>query len=473
MTRPIFIVDDDRSIRWVLNRRLSGAGFEVREFESGKGVLEGVAEVRPSLIFLDVSMPDVSGLDLLREIQAGFPDLPVVIMTALTTVDTAVDAFGRGAAEYLPKPFDLDIALELAQRLTQASAGKGAAKEETGSAPGIIGKAPAMQELFRAIGRVAPTELAVLVHGESGTGKELVAQTIHRASRRAAGPFVAVNMAAIPSELMEAELFGHERGAFTGAVQKRSGYFQQGKGGTLFLDEIGDMPLSTQTRLLRVLQEREFTPVGSTMPIKADVRIVAATHQDMEQQVASGRFREDLFYRLNVMPLEIPPLRDRPQDIPLLLKYFIQKVAVELGIKPKDCTPGALERMVRHPWPGNVRELENMVRRLMVLVAGERITVADLPKSMQQQREGLGLAETVGQVLDRFFGSLDGNRPVNLMEVVLAEVERPLIERVLERTNQNQVEAALMLGIHRNTLRKKMAEYGLSGRGRGRPVSEG
>ena len=368
----VWVIDDDRSIRWVLERTFKQAGMEVSSFESAQGVLEELERAQPDAIVSDIRMPGVDGLRLLSQIRAGYPDLPVIIMTAHSDLDSAVSAYEGGAFEYLPKPFDVDDAVALVRRAVEYRRERGGAQAEAPSpqTTEIIGEAPAMQEVFRAIGRLARSNITVLINGESGTGKELVARALHRHSPRAQNTFIALNMASIPRDLLESELFGHERGAFTGAQNMRRGRFEQADGGTLFLDEIGDMPAELQTRLLRVLSDGEFYRVGGHTPIKVDVRIIAATHQNLEDRVKDGRFREDLFHRLNVIRIHIPPLRERREDIAQLTRFFLGEAAAELNVEVKVLRPEVLDFLVRQDWPGNVRQLENACRWLTVMASG-------------------------------------------------------------------------------------------------------
>ncbi|MCK5383811.1 MAG: nitrogen regulation protein NR(I), partial [Gammaproteobacteria bacterium] len=373
--QKICIIDDDSSIRWVLDKALGNAGLQVDVYESADNALAAINQQEPAVIVTDIRMPGMDGLELLELINSKYPDLPVIIMTAHSDLDSAVSAYKGGAFEYLPKPFDVDDAVALVNRALQARAQQPPEKVQPSlqEVPEIIGKAPAMQEVFRAIGRLSNSNATVLINGESGTGKELVALALHRHSARAAKPFVALNMAAIPRDLLESELFGHERGAFTGAQNRRAGRFEQANGGTLMLDEIGDMPSELQTRLLRVLADGEFYPVGAHTPKKVDVRIIAATHQDLEKRVRDGEFREDLFHRLNVIRIQLPPLRQRREDIPLLMKYFLQRAASELEVESKSLAAETTVILMQLDWPGNVRQLENLCRWLTVMAPGQEI----------------------------------------------------------------------------------------------------
>jgi two-component system nitrogen regulation response regulator GlnG len=473
--RTILIADDDRAIRTVLSQALGRAGYNVRATSSAATLWRWVEDGEGDLVITDVVMPDENGLDLVPRIRRVRPELRVVVMSAQSTFATALKAAQRGAFDYLPKPFDLKDLISLVQRALAAPAAipeKVEGEESDEERLPLVGRSAAMQEIYRSVARLTTTDLTVMVTGESGTGKELVARALHDYSpRRRSGSFVAVNMAAIPRELIEAELFGHERGAFTGAMARGVGRFEQAAGGTLFLDEIGDMPAEAQTRLLRVLQEGEFTTVGGRTPIKANVRIVAATHRDLRQAIRAGVFREDLFYRLNVVPLRLPPLRERAEDIPLLARHFLDR-ARAAGLPSKSLDNGAVERLRAHPWPGNARELENLMRRLAALypqeVIGEDAVAAELAEA--ESAPGLPSApatpETLEQAVERhlaiFMSAQRDGLPVrDLYERVLAEVERPLLRLALANTRGNQIKAAAMLGLNRNTLRKKIRELEL------------
>ncbi len=459
--RPkVWIIDDDRSIRWVLERALQKAQMEVRSFPSGAGVLENLRQQRPDVILTDVRMPGMDGLALLRQITRRYPSLPVIIMTAHSDLASAVSAFDGGAFEYLPKPFDLDEVVEQIRRACRQETTSTAAPVDLGSTE-IIGKAPAMQEVFRAIGRLAKSSITVLINGESGTGKELVARALHRHSPRAAGAFIALNMAAIPRDLLESELFGHERGAFTGAQARRQGRFEQADGGTLFLDEIGDMPAELQTRLLRVLSDGEFYRVGGLTPVKVDVRIIAATHQDLEQRVQQGAFREDLFHRLNVIRIHLPPLRERREDIPRLMHHFLAIAAKELGCETKVLLPSTAERLRQLPWPGNVRQLENTARWLTVMAAGKEIHPQDLPPELVPAESSVGPEESWETTLRNWAQHSLQAGERNLLETALPRFERALIEVALAHTGGRRQEAARLLGWGRNTLTRKIKELHL------------
>jgi len=466
--RTILIADDDRAIRTVLTQALGRAGYEVRTTGTAATLWNWVSDGAGDLVITDVVMPDENGLDLIPRIKKIRPDLRIVVMSAQNTLLTAVKATERGAFEYLPKPFDLTELVNVVRRALSApsrvSATPGVAVEEKDGLP-LIGRSAAMQEIYRTLARLMNTDLTVMITGESGTGKELVARALHDYGKRRAGPFVAVNMAAIPRELIESELFGHEKGAFTGATTRSVGRFEQADGGTLFLDEIGDMPPEAQTRLLRVLQENEYTTVGGRTAIRANVRIIAATHRDLTQQIRQGLFREDLFYRLNVVPIRLPPLRERTEDIPELVRHFLGEVAEE-GLPSKVLDTQAMDRLKRHRWPGNVRELENLVRRLAALYSQESIGVevieaelASTPPVLNSGNGGEGLSGLVERHLREYFAAhSDTLPPTGLHDRVLREVERPLIALSLEATKGNQIKAAHLLGLNRNTLRKKIRE---------------
>ena len=477
MTLPtILIADDDRSIRTVLTQALGRAGYQVRATGTAATLWRWVEDGEGDLVITDVVMPDENGLDLIPRIKRIRPDLRVVVMSAQSTLMTAVKAAQRGAFEYLPKPFDLaELMSVVARALTQPvrPAQEPAEPRDAEERLPLIGRSASMQEIYRTIARLTTSDLTVMITGESGTGKELVARALHDYGRRRSGPFVAVNMAAIPRELIESELFGHERGAFTGATNRTQGRFEQANGGTLFLDEIGDMPPEAQTRLLRVLQEGEFTSVGGRTPVKVNVRIVAATHRDLRQSIRAGVFREDLFYRLNVVPIRLPPLRDRAEDIPLLARHFLER-AREAGLPAKLLDQGAIEALRAHRWPGNVRELENLMRRLAALYPQEVISagvieteVADLsPEPEAVPAGGVNgggapepLALAVERHIRQFLASQRDGMPMrDIYDRVIAEVERPLIQMTLAATRGNQIKAASMLGLNRNTLRKKIRD---------------
>ena len=472
--RTILIADDDRAIRTVLSQALGRSGYQVRATSSASTLWRWVEDGEGDLVITDVVMPDENGLDLVPRIKRIRPDLRVVVMSAQSTFMTALKAAQRGAFEYLPKPFDLKELLAVVERALAAPQQPAEAEEEKGADPAerlpLVGRSPAMQEIYRTVARLTTTDLTVMITGESGTGKELISRALHDYGRRRGGPFIAINMAAIPRELIESELFGHERGAFTGALNRGIGRFEQAAGGTLFLDEIGDMPPEAQTRLLRVLQEGEFTTVGGRNPIKANVRIVAATHRDLRQAIRQGLFREDLFYRLNVVPLRLPPLRERLEDIPLLARHFLDR-ARAAGLPAKQLSSEALERLKQHAWPGNARELENLMRRLAALypqeTIGEDAVAAELAEAAPPPEAGSHVGpETLEQAVERHLKSFvaahkDGLPIRDLYDRVLAEVERPLLRLVLGATRGNQIKAAAMLGLNRNTLRKKIRELEL------------
>ena len=467
-TGAILIADDEESIRWVLERALGQSGHRVVSVGSGTEALDALRAEQFDVALIDIKMPDLSGLDVLSRAREEQVDTLFIIMTAQNTMANAIEATKRGAYDYLTKPFDLEQvavligrAMELRRVTRDLERLRGQLQQRHEL---VIGRTPAMQDVYKVIGRVAPTDATVLVQGETGTGKELVAKTLHYHSARN-GPFVALNCSAIPNELLESELFGYERGAFTGALERRIGKFEAAAGGTLFLDEIADMPLALQAKLLRVLQEREFTRVGGREAIRADVRIIAASNQDLEGAVRSGRFREDLFFRLNVVRIRVPPLRDRRGDIPELIEFFIDKVNRELGTALVGVSDDARELLVRHSWPGNVRELENAILRAAVLARGGRMLVRDDFDLAGQPQQGpsdiLPLEEAVRRRLAELLAADAGALPGDLHALLLAAVERPLIEVVLERAGGNQVKAADMLGINRNTLRKKITELGI------------
>ncbi len=459
----IWIIDDDRSIRWVLEKALTQADMNVTSFESATGLKDKLARSKPDAIVTDIRMPGVDGLQLLEHVRDSYPDLPVIVMTAHSDLDSAVSAYQGGAFEYMPKPFDVDDAVELIRRAVHH--GQQSAKADSAQAilptPEIIGEAPAMQEVFRAIGRLSRSNITVLINGESGTGKELVARALHRHSPRASKPFIALNTAAIPRELLESELFGHERGAFTGAQTLRHGRFEQADGGTLFLDEIGDMPAELQTRLLRVLADGEFYRVGGHTPIRVDVRIIAATHQNLEQRVQAGLFREDLFHRLNVIRIHIPSLRERREDIPLLLRYFLRLAAKELNVEVKTLRPDAEDYLCRLDWPGNVRQLENICRWLTVMASGHEIHLEDLPPELRTAKAPPGTGSNWESALERWADQQLGQGSENLLDSALPAFERVMIESALRHTGGRRQEAAKLLGWGRNTLTRKIRDLGM------------
>ena len=460
----VWLVDDDASIRWVLERAVRNAGMSSTSFESAESALQALRTRQPDVLLTDVRMSGKSGFELLHSVAATHPALPVIVMTAHADLSSAVSAYGSGAFEYLAKPFDIDQAVDLIKRAahaTQASGTVAASAEAAAPMPDLLGKAPAMQEVFRAIGRLSRSSVNVLVTGESGTGKELVARALHEHSPRAKKPFIALNTSAIPGELLESELFGHEKGAFTGADALRRGRFEQADGGTLFLDEIGDMNTALQTRLLRVLAEGEFYRVGGQHSIRVDVRVIAATHQNLEARVSAGQFREDLFHRLNVIRIELPLLRARSEDIPDLLVHYLRVVAKELGVDAKSFTPEAAAVLQSYSWPGNVRELVNICRRLTVLSPGSEVRVEDLPANIS----GAPAAGSNGQdwtaALAEWAGRQGSNAPRPLLDIALPAFERTLIQVALKATQGHKQEAAKLLGWGRNTLTRKLQELGL------------
>lgn len=461
-SEAIWVVDDDQSIRWVLERALTRAQMSVRTFESATELLRALKRDRPEAIISDIRMPDMDGFELLEAVQRDYQDLPVIIMTAHSDMDSAVSAFESGAFEYLPKPFDINEATELARRACEhgrVKEVKSAAVDESDeiTESGIIGKSVAMQGVFRAIGRLSKSSISVLITGESGTGKELVAAALHEHSPRAEKPFIAINTAAIPKELLESELFGHEKGAFTGAHALRKGRFEQANQGTLFLDEIGDMSADLQTRLLRVLADGKFYRVGGHVPVDVDVRVVAATHQDLEERVRQGLFREDLFHRLNVIRVQIPPLRDRSTDIPLLLTHFLQKAAEDLQTERKVLLPEVQEFLQTLPWPGNVRQLENVSRWMTVMASGREITMDDLPPELMDTEEvkpsGDWRALLSQEIQQRLVSG-----ETRILDDLTPEFERLALEVALQQTAGRKKEAADLLGWGRNTLTRKLKD---------------
>jgi two-component system nitrogen regulation response regulator GlnG len=456
----VWIIDDDRSIRWVLQKALEQAGLVVRAFDAANEIEETLDRAQPSVVITDIRMPGLNGLELLTLIQSKAPQIPVIVMTAYTDLDSAVASYRSGAFEYLPKPFDVDEAVNLVRRAIEHRGRRPVETTDNERVPEILGAAPAMQEVFRAIGRLATSHLNVLINGESGTGKELVARALHNHSPRAEKPFIAINIAAIPSELLESELFGHERGAFTGATTQRKGRFEQANEGTLFLDEIGDMPTELQTRLLRVLSDGKFYRVGGHEQVSTDVRVVAATNQNLEERVKEGRFREDLFHRLNVIRIHLPPLRERREDIPILAGHFLKRSATELGVEPKQFASDTEEYLQQLPWAGNVRQLENICRWLTVMAPGQVIRVDDLPPELRaadaapesDQWEN-SLKQTVEQRLLRGQG--------RIYKDMNASFERILILAALKHTGGRKQDAAKKLGWGRNTLTRKLKELGL------------
>ncbi len=463
--KPVWIVDDDRSIRWVLEKALSREDIPHQTFASVYEVLQALAHSQPQVIVSDIRMPGESGLVLLNKVKERYPDIPVIIMTAYSDLDSAVAAFQGGAFEYLPKPFDVDHALALIRRATvQTPASAPSTAAANTDTPEMLGQAPAMQEVFRAIGRLSQSIVTVLITGESGTGKELVAQALHRHSPRAAGPFIAINTAAIPKDLLESELFGHERGAFTGAQASRRGRFEQADGGTLFLDEIGDMPADLQVRLLRVLSDGEYYRVGGHAPQKASVRVIAATHQNLEERVQQKLFREDLMHRLNVVRLRLPPLRERQEDIAPLARHFLHTSARDLAVEAKILTDAALKVLQSFAFPGNVRQLGNICNWLTVMAPGQRIEIADLPLELRELPRDPGEAgseATWRHALDRELAEALNRGEHAVGERLAREFEKTLIVRALAHTGGHRMEAAKWLGWGRNTLTRKIQELGL------------
>jgi two-component system nitrogen regulation response regulator GlnG len=458
----VWLVDDDASIRWVLERALRNGGMAPRAFEAAEPALDALRRESPDVLITDIRMPGQSGLDLLKKIRDARPALPVIVMTAHSDLGNAVSAYEGGAFEYLPKPFDIDQAVDLVRRAARVQPGSTAEPAPVPKIPELLGRAPAMQQVFRAIGRLARSSVTVLITGESGTGKELVARALHDHSPRAAKPFIALNTSAIPADLLESELFGHEKGSFTGADSQRRGRFEQADGGTLFLDEIGDMSTPLQTRLLRVLAEGEFYRVGGQTPIRVDVRVIAATHQNLQDRVARGVFREDLYHRLNVIRIELPPLRARSEDIPELLEHYISAAAHELGVEAKTLSPESLAKLASYAWPGNVRELVNLCRRLSVLAPGTQVQVEDLPHELVAATPSgpvdADWARALGSWADRH--AMTGKKP--LLDEALPEFERVLIRSALKRTQGHRQEAAKLLGWGRNTLTRKLKELGMN-----------
>ena len=465
----ILIADDEDSLRWVLDKGLRQAGYEITAVKDGESALRAFEAEPFDLVFLDVRMPGMDGLTALARLRELAPDAHVIVMTAHGTMETAIQAMQRGAYDYLAKPFDLDEAVLLAERalearrLTQEVARLRTGLQEVKEFSALIGRHPRMQDLYKAIGRIAGSDVTVLIRGESGTGKELVARAIHHYSRRSGRAFVAVSCAAIPATLLESEMFGHERGAFTDAKERRLGKFELAQGGTLYLDEIGDMPVELQTKLLRALQERTIERVGGHESIRVDVRVIAATNRDLETAMREGTFREDLYYRLNVVTLNLPPLRERRRDVPLLVEHFLAKHAEELG--DRGVAPDALDRLVGYDWPGNVRELENVIQRAMVLAQNGVILPEHLPIGPVSAAASVAVDATLEEIIERkLLECVRGLREranANLYDLIIGLVEKPLLRAVLRETSGNQVRAAQILGINRNTLRKKLTEHGV------------
>jgi two-component system, NtrC family, nitrogen regulation response regulator GlnG len=454
---PVWIIDDDRSIRWVFEKALAREGIEHRTFGAAQEAFDRLGQEAPQVVVSDIRMPGLSGLEFMQQLKAKLPSTPVIIMTAYSDLESAVAAFQGGAFEYLPKPFDVDHAVELVRRALDESRRQVEATPAQEQAPEILGQAPAMQEVFRAIGRLSQSHATVLITGESGTGKELVARALHRHSPRAAKSFIAINTAAIPKDLLESELFGHERGAFTGAQAMRRGRFEQAEGGTLFLDEIGDMPPDLQTRLLRVLSDGQFYRVGGHTPLAANVRVIAATHQDLEARVKQGLFREDLYHRLNVIRLRLPPLRERREDIPALARHFLAKSARDLGVDGKRLTESALQFFAAQDWPGNVRQLENICHWVTVMAPGQVVDVADLPAEVRGET-GSGGEDDWRRVLEREVASRLARGESGIADPLTRDFETALIVKALQHTGGRRIEAATLLGIGRNTLTRKVQE---------------
>ncbi|MEW8142487.1 MAG: nitrogen regulation protein NR(I) [Candidatus Thiodiazotropha endolucinida] len=462
----VWVIDDDRSIRWVLQKTLEKADMDVTCFESADRVLNYLDKEQPDVVVSDIRMPGMDGFELLELLHTRYPDMPVIIMTAHSDLESAVSAYHSGAFEYLPKPFDVDEAVQQIRRACrqQISEDEKPTQDNLDQEKVIIGEAPAMQEVFRAIGRLARSNITVLINGESGTGKELVAHALHRHSTRSTGPFIALNMAAIPKDLMESELFGHERGAFTGAQTRRTGRFEQADCGTLFLDEIGDMPAELQTRLLRVLADGEFYRVGGHEPVKVDVRIIAATHQHLEGLVKLGSFREDLFHRLNVIRIHIPSLRQRREDIPLLMKHFLKSAAEELAVETKLLLPETEVYLSQLEWPGNVRQLENTARWLTVMASGQEIHIDDLPSELKERNETQSAyPEDWRQQLRDWARKRLQEGGEGILNEAEPDFESAMIEIALEHTAGRRQDAARLLGWGRNTLTRKIKELGLEG----------
>lgn len=469
----VLIADDEESIRFVLKKAMEKKGYSVDLAEDGIQALDKIRGERYSLIFMDILMPGESGLEILSKVT----DTPVIIMTAQDTMKNAVEAMKRGAYDYITKPFDIEEVNILAARATNAwklskemAELKKEIKGKYAVGGEIVGKSDAMKQLYKLIGKVSASDLTVLIQGESGTGKELIARAVHYHSNRSGGPFVAVNSSAIPKDLLESEFFGHEKGAFTGAHERKIGKFEVAEGGTLFLDEIGDMPIDLQSKMLRVIQEKEFERVGGNRPISADVRIIAATNHDLEKAMRDGRFREDLYYRLNVVPIVVPPLRDRKGDIPLLIEHFLRRFREELDVEEKVMTPEAMRILNSYNWPGNVRELENTVKRAMVMSSGSKILPEDLPTAVFGEAHikatrFKSLDELWEEKLKTFIDKGDCLKMKGLHDLIIKQVERPLLRFILEKTGGNQVKASEILGINRNTLRKKLTELEMDARG--------
>ena len=457
--RKIWIADDDESIRLILEESLASSGFETKSFENGEKLVSELEKTRPDLIITDVQMPGMLGYDILKHVNNNYDNLPVIVMTAFTDMQAAIDSFGGGAFDYIPKPFDLEDALSVIERALEEKPKTKGLKKDTKL--DIIGESSAMQEVFRSIGKLSNTIATVLIQGESGTGKELIAKSLHKNSPRNDMPFIALNMADIPKELVESELFGHEKGSFTGAVDKRIGRFEQANGGTLFLDEIGDMPLDSQTRLLRVLSNKEFYRVGGDRPIKVDVRIIAATHQNINNLVAQKKFREDLFYRLNVIKIEVPPLRKRKEDIYDLIKHFLKNFSDSLDEDLRVISDEARKSMEKYDWPGNVRQLENVCYWLTLMSPSQNIKVQDLPNEVKNFETSDLPASSWEEGLQNWLKNVSMNIDTGLSEIAISKIEKMLIKTALERSNGKKNDAAQILGWGRNTLSKKMKEHGI------------
>jgi len=465
ITEQVWIVDDDSSIRWVLEKAFTKANISTASFESASNLLIALDHDQPEVIISDIRMPDIDGMTLLNTISKDHPHIPVIIMTAHSDLDSAVNAYQGGAFEYLPKPFDMDEAVTLAKRALTHAQEQNAKNQQNDVTPltaGLIGEAPAMQEVFRAIGRLSRSSISVLINGESGTGKELVAHALHSHSPRSQAPFIPLNMAAIPKDLIESELFGHEKGAFTGANSVRQGRFEQAHGGTLFLDEIGDMPLEIQTRLLRVLSDGQFYRVGGHSPVQVDVRIIAATHQNLEDRVNSNEFREDLFHRLNVIRIQLPSLRERKEDIVQLSQHFLKQAANELSVEPKTLSKKAAAFLEQFQWPGNVRQLENICRFLTVMASGQEILLEDLPSELTEKTVSTSSNDTSWQsALSDWMDQELAQGSNAILEIAMPEFEKIMLERALIFTQGHKQDAAKKLGWGRNTLTRKLKELGL------------
>ncbi|MEO1956300.1 MAG: nitrogen regulation protein NR(I) [Methylophilaceae bacterium] len=459
--KPIWIIDDDKSIRWVFEKALARSDLAFKTFANTANALAKLETELPQVIVSDIRMPKGSGLDFLTKVKEKYPDIPVIIMTAYSDLESAVSAFQHGAFEYLAKPFDVDQALDVIKRAIDETRRQDVESISLEETTGIIGQAPAMQEVFRAIGRLSRSHATVLINGESGSGKELVASALHKHSPRANNPFIAINTAAIPKDLLESELFGHERGAFTGAQATRRGHFEQADNGTLFLDEIGDMPAELQTRLLRVLSDGQFYRVGGHQPIKVNVRVIAATHQDLESHVKLGLFREDLFHRLNVIRLRLPALRERREDIPLLVKLFLQKYALTLGIETKVLTDDALAYLTNAAWGGNVRQLENVCHWLTVMAPGKNVGLADLPPELKESSAKMTSANSWQDALSQEVADALNRGETGILEATTKDFERVMIVKALRHTNGRRIEAATLLGMGRNTLTRKIQDLGI------------